>query len=242
MSIKQKTHIPNIDKLQQKIGYKFKDIKLLKIAITHASAIIKQAQKQEQHCYYYEQLEFLGDRVLGLVVAHMIYDLFPSETEGDWAKRHTAAVREETLAKIAENFELGNYLILSSGEQRSGGRHKKTLLADAMEAVIAAIYLDGGFEEVKIFVKNNWENIIKSETMPPEDPKTKLQEWLQAQGRALPKYEIISRKGPDHAPIFEIALSVDGVGSVTVSGSSKRRAEKKAAKLLLDKIESGEIK
>lgn len=229
----------NIEGLQNNIGYKFKDIQLLKTAMTHASAMLNSARNNKhsnEHYYYYEQLEFLGDRVLGLVVAHMIYDLFPSEAEGDWAKRHTGAVREETLAKVAEKFSLGEYLKLSSGEQRSGGRKKKALLADAMEALIAAIYLDAGFDTVKKFIEENWLDILQSEKLPPEDPKTRLQEWLQAKGISLPKYEVISRTGPDHAPIFEVSLSVEGIGRVSVKGSSKRQAEKEAAKLLLTKI------
>lgn len=227
-----------ISELEDKIGYKFKSLQLLRTALTHSSAITRRNNTDEkEHSYYYEQLEFLGDRVLGLAISHMLYDMFPSETEGDWAKRHSEAVREGTLAAISEGFGMGEYLFLSNGEQRSGGRKKKAILADVMEAIIAAIYLDSGYEDARQFVVRHWGEVLKRAPEPPEDPKTRLQEWLQAQGKPLPEYKLQSRTGPDHAPQFEVSVVIEGMAPVTVTGSSKRRAEKKAAEALLKEIE-----
>ncbi len=227
-----------LSELQEKLGYQFKNTQLLRTALTHASAIVKhESANEKEHRYYYEQLEFLGDRVLGLAISHMLYDMFPSEKEGDWAKRHSEAVREQTLAEISEAFNMGDYLFLSSGEQRSGGRKKKTILADVMEAVIAAIYLDSNYEAAQKFIETHWKDVLQRAPMPPEDPKTQLQEWLQAQGLPLPEYKLVSRSGPDHAPQFEVSIEVEGIKPITVTGTSKRRAEKKAAEMIIKEIE-----
>lgn len=231
----------DLNDLQKRIGYTFKDIQFLRTAVTHASALPNRIQKNsDHHHYYYEQLEFLGDRVLGLAVAHLIYDTFPSESEGDWAKRHAEAVRESTLAGIAEKLDLGGDMVLSSGEQRSGGRKKKAILADVLEAVIAAIYLDGGYRKARKFIEAHWRDLILRAPRPPEDPKTKLQEWLQAQGMGLPEYRLVARSGPDHAPEFKVALAVSGMKEVCVTGESKRKAEKKAAQMMLEQIAASE--
>ncbi len=234
----------DLSSLEEKLNHKFKDIDLLRTALTHASAISyygnPEARTQDGHYYCYEQLEFLGDRVLGLVIADLLYHLFPLETEGDWAKRHTEAVKEFTLYLVAETLTLGDYLLLSTAEQRTGGRRKKALLSDAMEAVIAAIYMDSDFETAKEFISQHWTKIIMRDTNPPEDPKTKLQEWLQAQGKDLPEYKLVSRSGPDHLPVFEVSVIIDCMEPVTAKDSSKRKAEKKAATELLKIIEKNE--
>ncbi len=213
--------------LEQKIGYVFEDEGILETALTHAS--------MQQKKFNNERLEFLGDRVLGLVIAGLLYRLFPSESEGDLAKRHTALVQQKALVSVAEELGLGGYLKMSSGEKKAGGLQKETILSNALEALIAAVYLDGGFEAAEEFVSSFWEPRIEN-TAPPEDPKTLLQEWVQARGLPLPEYKVISRVGSDHAPQFEIEVSAGAHGSAIARASSKRAAEKEAAAALLLKI------
>lgn len=228
----------DLSALQKKLGHRFKDEQYLRTALTHASAIPDRSNAEDgHHHYYYEQLEFLGDRVLSLVVAHLIYDIFPAESEGDWAKRHAEAVRETTLARISERLELGGEMFLSSSEQRSGGRKKKAMLADVLEAVIAALYLDGGYNAARKFIEQEWRESVAGAPRPPEDPKTRFQEWLQGHGLGLPEYVLVARSGPDHAPEFTVSVTIDGFGTVTVTGESKRKAEKKAAEQMMKRIE-----
>lgn len=240
--IQQKNRKPgetDLSALQKTLGHRFRDEQYLRTALTHASAIPDRSNADpDHHHYYYEQLEFLGDRVLSLVVAHLIYDIFPAESEGDWAKRHAEAVRETTLARISERLGLGGEMFLSSSEQRSGGRKKKAMLADVLEAVIAALYLDGGFQTARKFIEREWRDFVAAAPRPPEDPKTRLQEWSQGNGQGLPSYTLLSRAGPDHAPEFTVSVSVEGFETVTVTGESKRKAEKKAAELMMRQIEA----
>ena len=184
-----------------------------------------------------ERLEFLGDRVLGLVTSELLYRSFPDEKEGDLAKRLTALVRRAALALVAEKLSLGSYMRLSTGELKAGGVQKETILADAVEALIGAIYLDGGLEAARKFIHAHWETMLASGEAPPEDAKTRLQEWAQAQGLPLPHYRVLSRTGADHSPVFEVEVKVEGQGSAKGSASSKRAAEKLAATTLLEKIE-----
>jgi ribonuclease-3 len=231
----------DLSALQKTLGHRFKNEQYLRTALTHASAIPDRGNLDPaHHHYYYEQLEFLGDRVLSLVVAHLIYDIFPGESEGDWAKRHAEAVRETTLARISAKLELGGEMFLSTSEQRSGGRKKKAMLADVLEAVIAALYLDGGYNVARKFIEREWRDSVAGAPRPPEDPKTRLQEWSQGRGQGLPVYELVSRSGPDHAPEFMVSVTIDGFDTVTVSGESKRKAEKKAAELMMRQIEERE--
>lgn len=231
----------DLSALQKTLGHRFKNEQFLRTALTHASAIPDRANADPaHHHYYYEQLEFLGDRVLSLVVAHLIYDIFPGENEGDWAKRHAEAVRETTLARISERLELGGEMFLSVSEQRSGGRKKKAMLADVLEAVIAALYLDGGYNAARKFIEQEWRDFVAGAPRPPEDPKTRLQEWSQGRGQGLPAYDLVSRSGPDHEPEFMVSVTIEGFDTVTVSGESKRKAEKKAAELMMRQIEERE--
>ena len=211
--------------LQEKIGYTFKESDLLRAALTHASA------GSERN---YERLEFLGDRVLGLIMAQILFERFPQENEGDLAKRHAALVQGKMLAQIARDIDLGDPLILSESERAGGGSHNDNILADAMEALIGALYLDGGLDICAKLIRDLWAQNIDVMKEPPKDPKTALQEWAQSRALPLPDYSIVSRTGPDHAPEFEIGVTIEGYDQVTAKGFSRRIAEKEAARLFLE--------
>jgi ribonuclease-3 len=206
------------------LGYRFRNPALLTEALTHPSL---------EGGETYERLEFLGDRVLGLVVAERLYEIFPSAEEGRLAPLLNLLVRRETLAKVAEAIGLPSFLIMAPGEASTGGRSKPAILADAAEAVIAAIYLDGGLKAAKAFVTRFWAPHFHTLPAKATDPKTALQEYVQARGEALPEYREISREGPAHDPSFTIEVtSAKGV-KATGTGGSKRDAERNAAQALL---------
>jgi ribonuclease-3 len=216
--------------LEQILGHAFADRKMLAMALTHASV-----PRQE---YNYERLEFLGDRVLGLVVAEMLYRIYPQEKEGHLAKRLTVLVQQEALVEVANDIGLASYVRLSAGEKKAGGSVKNTILSDSIEAVIGAIYLDGGLEPARIFVESRWSKLISNHSSPPDDPKTRLQEIAQARGLKLPEYKLLSKSGTDHAPMFDVEVNVTGMGKASASATSKRSAEKLAAQKLLDESET----
>lgn len=211
----------------KRLNYKFKDETLLQTALTHASAGGAD----------YERLEFLGDRVLGLVVAEQLYALYPNEREGDLSKRHTALVRAETLARAARTLDIGTAMTISESERAGGGSDNENILSDIMEAVIGAVFLDGGMAEVQKILKPLLADDLNNMAGPPRDPKTALQEWAQARGLGLPEYVTTERKGPDHAPDFTITVTLPGHQPATGKGSSKRAAEKDAAQNLLMIVE-----
>lgn len=214
----------DFDALQQTLQYHFKDIDLLETALTHSSA--------GRDCNY-ERLEFLGDRVLGLVMAHVLFDKFPDEAEGNLAKRQAALVQGSTLADIAKTIDLGDFLILSDAERAAGGAENIHLLADAMEAIIGAMYLDSDLSACATLIECLWNEKLYIMEAPPQHPKTELQELLQSNALSLPQYEITGQSGPDHAPIFEVTLSVHGFDPVRAEGRSRQMAEKEAAKAFL---------
>lgn len=222
-----------LDELAARLGHRFADRALLREALTHPS--LNMAERGTAR-WGYERFEFLGDRVLGLVIAEWLIERFPAEDEGSLAKRHTALVRREALSRVAEKIELGHYLFMSSGEEESGGRANAAILADSCEAVIAALYLDGGMEAVRRFIRHGWADAIERDDSPPQDPKTQLQEWAQARGLPLPRYTTVSRTGPDHEPVFHVAVDVDGQDRATGEGASKRSAAKAAATVLLQRL------
>jgi ribonuclease-3 len=225
--------------LAQVIGYAFAHPELLEEALTHPSALVpepRRGRRRKPPHRSYERLEFLGDRVLGLVIADLLWRRFEREPEGDLTRRHTHLVRRETLARIANTIGLGPHLVLSRGEAAAGAAGNPGILADVCEALIAAIYLDGGFEAASGFVCRFWEPLIAEMEEPPRDPKTALQEWAQARGLALPTYELLATNGPDHAPLFTVAAGVAGGDRATATASSKRIAEARAAAMLLDKL------
>ena len=185
----------------------------------------------------YERLEFLGDRVLGLIVADMLLAEFPKEEEGAIAKRHAALVRREALADVASRIHLGEYIQMSEGEHAAGGRENPALLSDVCEAVIAFLYRARGLEAARRFVWSHWITRLESAAEPPRDAKTSLQEWLQGRGRPLPSYRTVDRSGPDHAPVFKVAVCVNGQDPIEAEGRSKRAAEQAAAKAMLDYLQ-----
>jgi ribonuclease III len=212
--------------LESALGHGFSDRRLLVMAITHSSL--------PRHESNYERLEFLGDRVLGLVVAEMLYRTYPHEKEGDLAKRLTVLVQQKALVSVAGSLGLAAHVRLSAGERKAGGTLKDTIMADAVEAVIGAIYLDGGLGAARQFIEARWQGLICTQSPPPEDPKTKLQEVVQGRGLPLPVYRLVSKSGSDHEPVFDVEVTVQGMGSAHATASTKRTAEKQAAQQLLD--------
>lgn len=203
------------------IDYKFKNKSLIKTALTHSSVNKK---------YNNEKLEFLGDRVLGLVVADLLYKTFPSETEGDLAQRHAALVCADTLKIIADEINLSSDIVLAAGEKDIA--LNKNILADAMEAVIGAVYLDGEYQAAYGFIENLWKDKITEFKTPPRDAKSALQEYTQDIYEKLPTYEVLSVSGSDHAPVFEVAVSIEEYLE-KAEGRSKKEAEHTAAEKLL---------
>jgi ribonuclease III len=225
--------------LEQTIGYAFMRREFLAEALTHPSALVPdrpRSRRRKSVNRSYERLEFLGDRVLGLVIADLLWRRFESEPEGHLTRRLTHLVRGETLAQVAETLYLGRALVLSRAEAAAGAARSPAILADVCEALIAAIYLDGGFEAASAFIRRFWEPLIDEMAVPPRDPKTELQEWAQARGLALPAYELVATSGPDHALTFTVAASIGGADRATGTASSKRAAEARAAALLLDRL------
>ncbi|MSP49069.1 MAG: ribonuclease III [Alphaproteobacteria bacterium] len=199
---------------------------LLDEALTHASAVKRRGRG-------YERLEFLGDRVLGLILADILLATFPKECEGDIAKRHARLVSRPALVHVARAIDLGAAIRVSKGEDEAGARASEAVLADAMEAVIAALYLDGGLDAARTFITARWKELIEADAAPPRDAKTRLQEWAQARGLGLPTYTETAASGPAHAPQRTIEAKVDGHAPASGSGRSKREAEQAAAAALL---------
>lgn len=220
-----------LQEFQHRIGYQFAKPELLLRALTHTS--IAAATRPSN-----QRLEFLGDRVLNLVIAEALLKLDASADEGTLAPRYNALVRKETCADVARAVDLGAVLRLGRGEMSTGGRRKNAILGDAMEAVIAAVYSDGGLEPARALILRLWGDRINHAEAQARDPKTALQEWAQARGMGPPRYEVISRTGPDHAPVFAMRAVLDNGQSADAAASSKRQAEQAAAKKLLGESDS----
>lgn len=212
-----------------RLGHRFSNPELLVRALTHPSMTSPNRDNNQR-------LEFLGDRVLGLVMAEALFDADRGAAEGVLAPRFNALVRKETCAKVAREIDLGAVLKLGRSEMKTGGRRKDALLADAMEAVIAAVYLDGGFETARAVVLGLWGDRIEAVDEDARDPKTTLQEWAQARGQQPPTYTEISRDGPDHQPVFTIEARLDSGDTARAMAGSKRAAEMDAAEALLKKV------
>jgi ribonuclease III len=221
--------------LTDALGHRFDHPELLVEALTHPSARTRRGAGKRG----YERLEFLGDRVLGLIIAELLWRRFPDEAEGALTRRHTGLVRRETLTSIAKEIGLGAHIVLSSGEEAAGARGNPSVLADVCEAVIAALYLDGGLPAARAFVERWWEQRLTKLGAPPRDPKTTLQEWAQARGRALPVYRTVAAEGPAHRRTFTVTVSVEGLPPASASGSSKRAAEAAAAAAALATLDTG---
>lgn len=218
----------NIKGLETALGYRFKSRMLLDRALTHASTRSDQSRSEDN-----ERLEFLGDRVLGLAVAELLVERDPKANEGALARQFNRLVRKETCAQIGRNLDLGSLLLLSSAEDDSGGRDKDTILADATEALLAAIFLEGGFAVARDVVRHLWTPLVERLPETVADSKSMLQEWAQGQGLPLPRYVEIDRKGPDHAPVFTTEVWIDGKKPSRGSGANKRSAEQAAASAML---------
>ncbi len=217
--------------LQKVLGYSFARPALLRQALVHSSS-------SGDRIHSNERLEFLGDRVLGLHLATMLYEKFPSEEEGALGYRFSALARRESLARVAREIGLGAHISMSPGEREAGGAEKDGLLSDACEAVIAAIYLDGGFDAVRPLVERYWTPLLDEDLSPPKDPKTALQELAQGQGQGLPEYETIGCEGPDHAPLFTVRVQINDGPERSANGASKRAAEQAAAAALLEDLQN----
>ena len=216
---------------QDRLGYRFVRPELLTEAVTHAS--ISSATRSDN-----QRLEFLGDRVLGLVMAEALLEDDIGASEGKLAPRFNALVRKETCAEIARSLGLGKVLKLGRSEMMSGGRRKQALLGDAMEAVIAAVYRDGGFSAAKDLILNLWNTHIEAVADDARDAKTALQEWAQARGLPPPSYVVVERSGPDHAPLFTISAQLVNGSKQSATAGSKRQAEQNAAQDLLARLET----
>ncbi|CAA7613897.1 RNase III [Magnetospirillum sp. LM-5] len=221
--------------LADRLGYAFTRPDLLSQALTHPSVTHGRAPRKATA---YERLEFLGDRVLGLVVAEMLFHRFPTEAEGELARRHAALVRRDSLARIAVSWGIPDYLLLARGEEEGGGRANPAVLADACEAVIGAVFADGGLDPARRLVLAAWAPLMEESPAPPKDAKTALQEWAQGLGRPLPAYETQGVEGPPHEPVFLVSVTVEGEAPVLGRGRSKRSAEQAAATALLKKVKS----
>jgi ribonuclease-3 len=230
------------------LGHDFATPALLAEALTHPSALPaaqrgpgqkgpgQKGRRRVARPRDYERLEFLGDRVLGLIVADLLWRRFDAEAEGPLTRRHAQLVRRETLAAVATEIGLDRVIQLSPGEAASGAARNPAILADVLEAVIAAIYLDAGFAAASAFVERWWVPRLAEMERPPRDPKTLLQEWAQGRGLPLPEYRLLGTSGPDHALQFTIAVRVTGQDQASAIGASKRAAETAAAAIMLERL------
>ena len=218
---------------QGRLGHRFRKPDLLLRAVTHAS--IGSATRPDN-----QRLEFLGDRVLGLVMAEALLAADPGASEGQLAPRFNALVRKETCADVAREVGLGEVLKLGRGEMLTGGRRKEALLGDAMEAVIAAVYQDAGFEAAQALVLRLWGQRIAAVEPDARDPKSLLQEWAQARGMPPPVYAEVGRSGADHALVFTIRVTLENGATAEATARPKRLAEQTAARMLLERMEAGD--
>lgn len=219
----------SLKRFSERLGHQFDDLDLLRQALTHASAATKKDHDNQR-------LEFLGDRVLGLVISQALFEKDRQAREGQLAPRFNALVRKEACAEVAEQIDLGEALMLGRSEMRSGGRRKTALLGDAMEAVIAAVYLDAGFSKAQALILQLWGDRVNTAEARAADPKSSLQEWAQARGIPTPVYADISRTGPDHQPVFVVEASLTNGLSAQGKAASKKAAQVRAATALLAKI------
>jgi ribonuclease-3 len=214
--------------LEAILGHDFARPELLREAMTHRSAVYGRGRGRGSN----ERMEFIGDRVLGLLIAEWLAERFPREQEGDLGRRLAVLVSQPVLAEVADAIGLGDALAVAPGEAKAGVRRRATVLADAIEAALGALYLDGGIEQARAFVRRAWNGVMSQLEKPPRDAKTTLQEWVQARGFGLPDYTVTSRVGPPHAPEFVVSVSAGGLTASGTAGS-KRAAEQAAAKDLL---------
>ncbi len=228
-----------LDKLQAVLGIRFRDRSLLGKALVHRSYLNEHHPDISDN----ERLEYLGDSVLGLVVNEYLFSHYENYREGELAKIKSVVVSEEVLSMVASEIDLGSYLLMGKGEEATGGRERKSILADTVEAIIGACYLDSGLKYARKFILHMLRNHIDriDHMTYQRDPKTALQEYVQKKYKDRPVYKVLEETGPDHSKEFVVGLIVNGKQLVTGSGCSKRKAEMEAAGSALEKIESGEI-
>jgi ribonuclease-3 len=228
-----------LEPLERVIGYRFKDRGLLEHALTHRSRVHEDASGG---VFDNESMEFLGDSVLGFVIAAILFREFPQHNEGQKSKLKASLVSAASLARLGERLHLGDFLILGRGEEKTGGRRKHAIIADCFEALIAAIYLDGGIEPAQRFVESQFNELIEearrsgAEASFTEDWKSALQEYLQSQGRGLPAYRLARELGPDHRKSFVVEVLVEGEAVANAEGRSKKEAAQAAARAALEKL------
>lgn len=213
------------------LGYKFNNPELLRKALTHPSLC-----QNQNHDDCYERMEFLGDSVLNLIITEVLLLKFSNENEGKLAKRKSYLVSGQVLAEIAKNHNLTEQMLMSKSEEDSGGRNNQHTLENVLEAIIGAIYLDGGLEKVRAIILGLWQTCLENMKEVPVDSKSKLQEVMQSMGKGLPHYRLIESSGPQHMLSFKVSLYVEGYGEVIAKGRTKQQAEKETAKLMLDLI------
>lgn len=243
-----RTELPNgkvvrlrdeFDGLQRAIEYRFRDRGLLEHAMTHTSRANEDVSGGVRDN---ESMEFLGDAILGFVVADLLFHDFPDYDEGQKSKTKAALVSTTTLARQAERLSLGEHLLLGRGEEKTGGRRKQALLADGYEALIAAVYLDGGIEQARAFIQREFAPLLadaRRHGVSAHDHKSALQEYLQSHERPLPEYRLAGTIGPDHRKQFHVEVCLDGLVVGEAIGSSKKEAEQEAARVALEKLEAG---
>jgi len=214
--------------LEERIGYDFADKSLLDSALTHISALTGASRIGS-----YQRLEFLGDHVLGLVISDMLFRAFPKANEGELSRRLADLVRKETCAEVARAIDLGAVIKLGISESNAGGRRRLAILADVCEALVGAVFLDGGYAAAATVIERLWGERMRAPVRPLRDPKTILQEWAQKRGLPTPAYREVERKGPDHSPEFRIIVELPGRSPAEGVGRSKRAAEQAAAAAML---------
>jgi ribonuclease-3 len=228
-----------LEPLERRVSYRFKDRGLLEHALTHRSRVHEDASGG---VFDNESMEFLGDSVLGFVIADMLFREFPQHNEGQKSKLKASLVSSVALAKLGEALDLGQFLILGRGEEKTGGRRKHAIIADCYEALIAAIFLDGGIEPAAAFIRREFKALIAEARRTgaaasfTDDWKSALQEWVQSRGRGLPVYRLAAEVGPDHRKSFVVEVVVEGETVATAEGRSKKEAAQAAAKAALEKL------
>jgi ribonuclease-3 len=221
--------------LERRLGHSFSDLELLDRALTHSSRANEDVTGRGRHN---EPLEFLGDAVIGLVVADLLHRRDPEGTEGKKSKARAQLVSAASLARRAQELGLGDLLVLGRGEEKTGGRHKAALWADAYEALLAALYLDGGFEAARLFLRAEFARDLEAESDTP-DPKSALQELLQGRGESVPEYPVVAEEGPSHRRRFRVECRIQGQVVAEGEGHSKKEAQQEAARRALARLRSG---
>ena len=221
----------SLEQLEDALGHQFSNRDLLQLALVHSSAT-------EHSLLSNERLEFLGDRVLGLVISEHLYQRFDRENEGQLARRFAGLTSRDALAHVAGTLKLDAYVSTSAQDKETSARGRASLLADALESVLGALFLDGGLDVAGKFIRAHWEALIDADIQPPKDSKTALQEWSQARELGLPVYNVIEQSGPAHQPQFKIEVVISGEETVTGTGSSRRSGERDAAEQFLNKKKS----